>query len=50
MIGGGCGEFIAAAAAMVEMELRVAEIDQIIFPHPTVSEALKETIRLLHHA
>lgn len=44
IIGGGCGEFIAAAAAMVELELRVEDVREIIFPHPTVSEALKETI------
>ena len=44
MIGGCCGEFIATAAAMVEMELRVDDVREIVFPHPTVSEALKETI------
>ncbi|MBT7162804.1 MAG: FAD-dependent oxidoreductase, partial [Victivallales bacterium] len=44
MIGGECGEFIAAAAAMVELELCVEDVRQIVFPHPTVSEALKETI------
>jgi dihydrolipoamide dehydrogenase len=44
MIGGCCGEFIASAAAMVEMELRVEDVRQIVFPHPTTSEALKETI------
>ena len=44
MIGGGCGEFIAAAAAMIELELRVEDIREIVFPHPTVSEALKEAI------
>jgi dihydrolipoamide dehydrogenase len=44
MIGGECGEFVAAAAAMVEMELCVEDVRQIVFPHPTVSEALKETI------
>jgi len=44
MIGGCCGEFIASAAAMVEMELRVEDVRQIVFPHPTTSEALKETV------
>ena len=44
MIGGGCGEFIAAAAAMVELEQRVEDVREIIFPHPTVSEALKEAV------
>lgn len=44
MIGGICGEFIASAAAMIEMEMRVDDVREIIFPHPTCSEALKETI------
>lgn len=48
MIGGGCGEFIATAAAMVELEQRVEDVREIIFPHPTVSEALKETILHVH--
>ncbi|OGV71566.1 MAG: dihydrolipoyl dehydrogenase [Lentisphaerae bacterium RIFOXYB12_FULL_65_16] len=44
MIGGACGEFVATAAAMVELELRVDDVREIVFPHPTVSEALKEAI------
>jgi dihydrolipoamide dehydrogenase len=44
MIGGCCGEFIATAAAMVELELCVDDVRQIVFPHPTLSEALKETV------
>lgn len=44
MIGGCCGEFIASAAAMVETEQCVEDIRQIVFPHPTQSEALKETV------
>ena len=26
------------------MEMRVADVREIVFPHPTVSEALKEAI------
>jgi pyruvate/2-oxoglutarate dehydrogenase complex dihydrolipoamide dehydrogenase (E3) component len=37
-------EFILAAAAMVETEMTVSQASQIIFPHPTVSEALREGI------
>jgi dihydrolipoamide dehydrogenase len=44
MIGGECGEFIAAAAAMVEMEMCIEDVQGIVFPHPTVSESLKEAI------
>ncbi len=43
-IGGCCSEFIANASHMIELELRVEDVRQIVFPHPTVSEALKETI------
>ncbi|MFA6930046.1 MAG: dihydrolipoyl dehydrogenase [Lentisphaeria bacterium] len=43
-IGGCCGEFIASASHMVELELRVEDVRQIVFPHPTISEALKETV------
>ena len=43
-IGGCCGEFIASACQMIELELRVEDVRQIVFPHPTVSEALKETV------
>ena len=32
---------------MIENEMRVRDIAEIIFPHPTISEALKET---LNHA
>lgn len=46
MIGGTCSEMIFGAAAMVESELRVDDIKEIIFPHPTVSEIIKDT--LLH--
>ena len=44
MIGGCCGEYIASAAAMVETEQCVEDVRQIVFPHPTQSEALKETV------
>jgi dihydrolipoamide dehydrogenase len=43
-IGDGSSEFIVAAAAMVETEMCVSEASEIVFPHPTVSEALREAI------
>ncbi|MGD0497879.1 MAG: dihydrolipoyl dehydrogenase [Bryobacteraceae bacterium] len=43
-IGDSSSEFIVAAAAMIETEMRVADVSEIVFPHPTVSEALKEAI------
>jgi len=43
-IGDGSSEFIVAAAVMVETEMCVADAAEIVFPHPTVSEALREAI------
>jgi dihydrolipoamide dehydrogenase len=38
-------EFIVAAAAMIEAELCVRHAAEIVFPHPTVAEALREALR-----
>ncbi|HYI95084.1 MAG TPA: NAD(P)/FAD-dependent oxidoreductase, partial [Bryobacteraceae bacterium] len=43
-IGDASSEFIVAAAAMIETEMCVKDASQIVFPHPTVSEALREAI------
>ncbi len=43
-LGDGASEFIFAAAWMIEMEMRAAEVRELVFPHPTVSEALKEAV------
>jgi dihydrolipoamide dehydrogenase len=47
-IGDASSEFIVAAAAMVETEMCVSEASEIVFPHPTVSEALREAIIGVH--
>ena len=44
MIGAYAGEIIWGAAQMIEMQLRVTDARQIIFPHPTVSEIIRETL------
>jgi len=44
IIGGAASEMIYGIAAFIEMEMRVEDIKEIVFPHPTVSEAIKETI------
>lgn len=44
MIGAYTGEIIWGAAEMIEMQLRVQDARQIIFPHPTVSEIIRETL------
>jgi dihydrolipoamide dehydrogenase len=43
-LGDFSSEFIVAAAQMIEMEMCVDDIASIVFPHPTVSEALKQAI------
>ncbi len=44
LLGGVSSEIIHSAAIMIESELRVKDIKEIIFPHPTVSEAIKDTL------
>lgn len=44
LIGAYAGEIIWGAAEMIEMQLRVNDARQIIFPHPTVSEIIRETL------
>jgi len=47
-LGDGCSEFICAAAMMVETEMCTTAAGEIVFPHPTVSEALREAILAVH--
>jgi dihydrolipoamide dehydrogenase len=42
MVGGACSEMIFGATAMLETELREEEIEEIVFPHPTTSEIMKD--------
>lgn len=44
MIGNPCSEFVSAASFAVRMGYTVAEFEQVVFPHPTVSEILKEVL------
>lgn len=44
LIGAYSGEIIWGAAEMIEMQLRITDARQIIFPHPTVSEIIRETL------
>ncbi|MFO8026493.1 MAG: dihydrolipoyl dehydrogenase [Opitutales bacterium] len=43
MIGGVCSEMIYGAAMALEMEVTLDELEEVIFPHPTVSEIIRET-------
>lgn len=44
LLGTYSGEIIWGAAQMIELQLRVTDARQIIFPHPTVSEIIRETL------
>lgn len=44
MLGNSSSEAIWGAAAIIESEMRVKDVKEIIFPHPTVSEIIREVI------
>jgi dihydrolipoamide dehydrogenase len=44
LIGAYAGEMIWGGAEMLETQLRVTDARQIIFPHPTVSEIIREVL------
>lgn len=46
MIGSYASEIIYGAAMMVETEMRVADIQKLVFPHPTVGEVIREAMFL----
>jgi len=43
-IGNPCSEFIAAAAFAISNGYTMSQMQQVVFPHPTVSEILHEII------
>ena len=46
MIGSYASEMIYGAAMMVETEMRVSDIQKLVFPHPTVCEVIREAMFL----
>lgn len=44
IIGNYASEIIYGAAILIETEMVVEDIKEIVFPHPTVSEILREAI------
>ena len=42
IIGSYASEMIESAAIMVEREMRVKDVQKLVFPHPTVCEVLRE--------
>ena len=44
MLGNPCSEIIQSACIAIEGGLTVEQLKEVVFPHPTVSEILKETV------
>jgi len=41
-VGAYSSELIWGGAALIEQELRVRDVKQLIFPHPTVCELIRD--------
>lgn len=48
MIGNYASEIIYGAALMMETEMRVEDIKELVFPHPTVCEIIRECLFEIH--
>jgi dihydrolipoamide dehydrogenase len=44
VVGSYASEIIWGGAALIEQELRVADVKELIFPHPSVCEAIREAV------
>ena len=44
MLGNPCSEMIYGACMAIEQEMTLEAMQEVVFPHPTVSEIFKETI------
>jgi dihydrolipoamide dehydrogenase len=44
MIGNPCSEMIYGACMAIEQEMTLREMEETVFPHPTVSEIFRETV------
>jgi len=44
LLGNPCSEIIYGACMAIEQEMTLKEMEEIVFPHPTVSEIFKETV------
>jgi dihydrolipoamide dehydrogenase len=44
MLGNPSSEMIYGACMAIEQEMTLKEMEEVVFPHPTVSEILKETV------
>jgi dihydrolipoamide dehydrogenase len=43
-VGAYASEFIWGGAVLIEQELRIEEVQQLIFPHPTVCELIRDAV------
>ena len=43
MLGNPCSEIISGACIAIETEMTLEQLQEVVFPHPTVSEIIKET-------
>ena len=43
MLGNPCSEIIQSACIAIESEMTVEQLKEVVFPHPTVGEIIKET-------
>ena len=43
MLGNPCSEIIQSACIAIETEMTLEQLKEVVFPHPTVSEIIKET-------
>lgn len=48
MLGNPCSEIIQSACIAIENEMTVEQLKEVVFPHPTVSEIIKETLFTLN--
>ncbi|MGI6433507.1 MAG: dihydrolipoyl dehydrogenase [Sphaerochaetaceae bacterium] len=44
LLGPYSSEIIYGAAAMIEAELRIEDVKEIVFPHPSIAEIIKDTL------
>jgi dihydrolipoamide dehydrogenase len=43
-VGAYASEFIWGGAALIEQEFRIEDVKQLIFPHPTVCELIRDVV------
>jgi dihydrolipoamide dehydrogenase len=46
VVGSYASEMIGAAAVMIEAELRAQDVREVVFPHPTASEIMRDVMSL----